>query len=397
MRAPDSTSIPTNGSISIWCFYNYIASMKICHFSDSHLGAGENHPKRGESGLTLRQEDIINSFIEAVDKIIAIKPDVCIHSGDLFDSVRPLNRIMAIAGEQLHRLAEEHGIPTVIISGNHDAPKQPHVGAAIDVFRQIDSLHISAGTRLKVFEIRGSKFFALPYCLTTAIQTEELDKCLPDGNAKHNVLIAHGIAAGMPEFSMAELGELEIPLDVIDRFDYAAMGHFHNYCKVASRAYYAGSTERLSQAEREATKGFVEVDLDPFRVTFHEVRCREMVDIQTINAAGKRGDQLAVILKEKIENLDSSDKIVRLKVEGVTEETLKTIPVDVINELKQKSFALNINFEKAKTDDSGKPFGRSAIGRLDAGFIEFLEVVDLTGFDRERLKREALKYLSLEE
>ncbi len=106
--------------------------MKICHFSDSHLGAGENHPKRGATGLTLRQEDIITSFIEAVDKIIAIKPDVCIHSGDLFDSVRPLNRIMAIAGQQLYRLAEEHGIPTVIISGNHDAPKQPHVGAAIE-------------------------------------------------------------------------------------------------------------------------------------------------------------------------------------------------------------------------------------------------------------------------
>ncbi len=371
--------------------------MKICHFSDSHLGAGENHPKRGSTGLTLRQEDIINSFVEAVDKIIAIKPDVCVHSGDLFDSVRPLNRIMAIAGEQLYRLAEEHGIPTIIISGNHDAPKQPHVGAAIEVFSRIDNLHVSAGTTLRVFETQGSKFFALPHCLTTAIQTEELNKCVPDRSAAHNVLIAHGIAAGMPEFSMAELGELEIPLDVINRFDYAAMGHFHNYSKVASRACYAGSTERLSQAEREASKGFVEVDLDPFQVAFHEVRCREMVDMLTIDAGGKRGDQLAVILRERIESLDSTDKIVRVKVEGMTEETLKTMPVDVINELKQKSFSLNIDFERAKTDDSGKPFGRSAIGRLDAGFVQFLESLDLTGFDQERLKQEALRYLSLEE
>ncbi len=371
--------------------------MKICHFSDSHLGAGGNHPKRGESGLTLRQEDIINSFIEAVDKIIAIKPDICIHSGDLFDSVRPLNRIMAIAAEQLSRLTEDNGVPTIIITGNHDAPKQPHIGAAIEVLKYIDNLYISAGTALQVFEIQGSKFFALPYCLTTAIQIQELDKCMPDRNAEYNILIAHGIAAGMPEFSMAELGELEIPREVMDRFDYVAFGHFHNYSKVGTRAYYAGSTERLTQAERKAAKGFVEIDLDPFRVSFHEVRCREMVDMQTVNAAGKRGDQLAVILKEKIESLDSSDKIVRVKVEGVTEETLKTMPVEVINELRRKSFSLNISFERARTDDSASPIGRSAIGRLDAGFIEFLEAVDLRGFDRERLKREALKYLSVEE
>jgi len=371
--------------------------MKICHFSDSHLGAGENHPKRGVTGLTLRQEDIINSFIEAVDKIIAIKPDVCIHSGDLFDSVRPLNRIMAIAAEQLHRLTEEHDIPTVIISGNHDAPKQPHIGAAIEVFTQIDNLYISAGRGLQVFEILGSKFFALPHCLTTAIQIEELDKCVPDSNAKFNILIAHGIAAGMPEFSMAELGELEIPLKVMDRFDYTALGHFHNHCRVSSRAYYAGSTERLSQAEREAAKGFIEIDIEPFHIMFHKVRCREMVSIQTINAVGKRGDELAEILRGKVESLDSSDKIVRVKVEGVTEETLRTIPADVINELKRKSFSLDVNFERAKTDDSDKPFGRSAIGRLDSGFIEFLDAVELSGFDRERLKREALKYLSFVE
>jgi DNA repair exonuclease SbcCD nuclease subunit len=123
--------------------------MKLCHFSDSHLGAGESHPRRGKSGLTLRQEDIINAFTEAVDKIIEIKPDLCIHAGDIFDSVRPLNRIMAIAGEQLYRLAEEHSIPTVLIAGNHDAPKQPHIGSAIEVYKQIDNLYVVSASRLE--------------------------------------------------------------------------------------------------------------------------------------------------------------------------------------------------------------------------------------------------------
>ncbi|MCK4606766.1 MAG: exonuclease SbcCD subunit D [candidate division Zixibacteria bacterium] len=371
--------------------------MRICHFADSHLGAGENHPRRGKSGLTLRQEDMITAFCEAVDKIIRIKPDLCIHAGDLFHSVRPINRVMAIAGEQFYRLAQENGIPTVIIGGNHDTPKQPHLGSALEVYSRIENLHIAAGGEIEVFEIGDCKCHALPHCLTTDAQNEQLTRCLPDPNARYNVLIAHGVAAGMREFSMADLGEQELPLDILDRFDYAALGHFHNFCQVSRRAFYAGSTERLSQSERTAAKGFAVVDLEPFRVSFHEINCRQMVDIAAIDATGKRGDELARILREQIERVDAGDKIVRVSVTGVSEETLKTIPAQEIAALKQNSFALDIRFEKEKADGVAPEFGRSSIGRLDVAFVEFLDTVELEGFDRQRLKREALQYLAVEE
>ena len=368
--------------------------MKICHIADTHLGAGENHTSRGKSGLTLRQEDIINSFIEAVDKIIEEKPDICIHAGDIFHVVRPTNKIIAIAGEQLHRLAEIHKIPTVIISGNHDAPKQPHIGAAIDIFEHIHNLYISAGVGLKTFTIGDMKLFALPHCLTTDIQKQELAKCVPDPNFKYNVLIMHGVAAGMPEFSMADLGEQELPLNVMERFDYTALGHFHNFCKVAERSYYAGSTERLSQSERDAEKGYISLELDSFDLKFHKVKSRVMIDMPSIQAKGQRGDELAKTIKEQIEKIGSSDKIIRLKVEGVTEETLKTLPTSVLAELKQKSFSLNIQFEKEKSDESVPQFGRAGIGQIDQKFIEFLDTVDLQGFDKERLKNDAMRYLA---
>ena len=371
--------------------------MKLCHFSDCHLGAGENHPKRGDSGLTLRQEDIIAGFTDTVEKIIRIKPDVCLFSGDLFNNVRPINRIIAIAAKQFHKLASENNIPTIIIAGNHDAPKQPHIGAAVEIYKNIENLYIAAESKLEIFRIQNCNFHALPHCLTTKILTDELKKCQPDPTTKYNVLLMHGVAAGMPQFAMAELGEQEIPIELMNKFDYTALGHFHDYSRVASKAYYSGSTERLSQSERKSPKGFLIVDLEPFKVTFQEINTRKMVDLEPINAAGKRGDYLAALIKEKLEKLDSSDKIVRLKIEGVTEETLKTLPVDVINDLKQKSFSLNISFEKEKTDESNNKFGRSAIGQIDTGFVDFLETVDLKGFDKERLKKEALKYLSEEQ
>jgi exonuclease SbcD len=371
--------------------------MRLCHLSDSHLGAGENHPRRGASGLTLRQEDIINSFRLAVNGIIELRPDVCIHSGDLFDKVRPLNSIMAVAGRELFRLAEEAGIPTVLITGNHDAPKQPHVGAAIDVFRQIDNLYVASAGELEIFEIANAKFFALPHCLSASQLKEQVSRCQPDPQARYNILILHGVAAGMPEFSMADLGEQELPLEMMERFDYTALGHYHNFSKVADRAYYAGSTERLSQAERGVTKGFLEISLSPFNVTLHEVPCREVVDIKSFSAAGLRGDQLIVRIRDELDRIQATDKIVRVNVSDMTPETMKTLPGALIGELKESAFDLNLRFEKAPDQGSDRQFGRAAVGRLDSSFAEYLESVELKGLDRARLLEAALRYLRAED
>lgn len=371
--------------------------MKFCHFGDSHIGAGGNYPRRGESGLTLRQEDILRSFVESIDRMIEIRPDFCIHAGDIFDSVRPTNRIMALVGEELHRLACIAEIPTVIIAGNHDAPKQPHVGAAIEVYAKIPNLYPVASSKLEVIQIGETAIFALPHCLTTEIQQQELARLVPDPDSKFNVMIAHGVAAGMPEFSMADLGEQELPVNLLDRFDYAALGHFHNSCQVSKKGWYSGSTERLSQSERDSEKGFLEVNLDPFDVKFHAVETRPMIDMQPIDASGKRGDELAEMIREKVNGCDSSDKIVRVKVKGVSEETLKTLPSHVISDLKQESWSLDISFEKEDRGEERVAVGRSAIGRIDEGFIEFIETADLSGFDKDKLRKDALVYLSQED
>jgi DNA repair exonuclease SbcCD nuclease subunit len=371
--------------------------MRICHLADSHLGAGEHHAQRGETGLTVRQEDILNSFGEAVERIIALRPDVCLHAGDLFHAVRPLNRIMAIAGDWLHRLAGEAGIPTVVIAGNHDSPRQPYVGAALDVYRRIPNLYVATGDRTERFRFGDTCVTVLPHCHTIDVQKAQLSLCVPDPAARFNVLMLHGVASGMPEFSMADLGEQELPLEIMAPFDYTALGHFHNCCQVGPRAWYAGSTERLSQSEREAPKGFLEVSLDPFAVTFYEVATRPMVDLLTVDASGRRGDQVLADIRRRLQDIGSTDKIVRIKVEGVSDETLRTMPSDQLADLKRQTFALDVRFEKAKDPEAESQFGQSAIGRLDQGFVTYLETVDLTGFDQERLVAGALKYLRPED
>ena len=366
--------------------------MRLCHFSDSHLGAGANHPRRGESGLTLRQEDIVRAFEAAVDKIIALKPDLCIHSGDLFHHVRPLNTIMSIAGRELHRLAEQAGIPTVIMTGNHDAPRQTHIGPALDVYRQIKNLHVATESRLHRFEFGDTTVTALPHCLTTAIQKSALADCQPNTEAKHNILVLHGVVAGMPEFSMADLGEQEIDPELLAQFDYVALGHYHNYSQVGPGAFYAGSTERLSQAERSSPKGLLEVNLEPLSVVFHEVPTRSMVDLPRIEAAGKRGDELAAELVKKLAEIESPEKIVRVTISGVTDETLGTIPAGTLDRLRKDNFQLDIRFEKETPTDQ-VAFGEAVGSGLEQKLAEFIRTTDTEGFEPDRLVEMARQYL----
>lgn len=369
--------------------------MRLCHLADTHLGAGENHPRKAPDGLTERQHDIIRTFTEAIDKIIDLRPDLCIHAGDLFHTVRPTNRIMAIAAEQLHRLAEIARIPTLIITGNHDAPKQSGHGPALDVFRTIDNLAVVAGSRMEILEIAGVMITALPHCLTTEIQKTELARCHPDPNAPYNVLVMHGVAAGMEEFSMVELGEQELPLDVMEGYDYVALGHFHNFRQVADRAWYAGSTERLSQSEREADKGFAEIDLDNFHVAFHKVASRVMVDIPALDATGMRGDEVVKMVREQVSRVGGEDKIIRVRLTNVSEEARKTIPAQELQQIRQQSYALDVQFQRPeRKPDQATSLGRSGIGRLDKAFLDFLTEQPLDGFDIDRLKSSALGYLT---
>ncbi len=201
----------------------------------------------------------------------------------------------------------------------------------------------------------------------------------------------------MPEFSMADLGEQEIPKESFEGFDYIALGHYHNFSQVAPHAYYAGATERTSQSERDFAKGFVQVDLDPWNVSFVEIPSRVMLDMPALDVSGKRGDEIAEAVKEEIEKIGGGDKVVRLTVKGASEEALKTIPSGVIADLRQRTYALDIRFEKDRSESQATQFGRAAIGRLDKSFVTFLDTVDLSGFDSERLRAEGLKYLSAEQ
>src|SRR5882757_4369042 len=97
--------------------------MRIAHLADLHLGFRAYH-RLGAGGINARERDVAQAFRNALDSIIASKPDLIVIAGDVFHSVRPSNSAIADAFRQFMRLrtALPH-TPIVLIAGDHDSPR----------------------------------------------------------------------------------------------------------------------------------------------------------------------------------------------------------------------------------------------------------------------------------
>jgi exonuclease SbcD len=379
--------------------------MRFVHISDSHLGATGFSRRLSPSGFNQREEDICNAFTSAVDQILQLKPDFVLHTGDLFHTVRPTNRIINFAVRQILRITGSQ-IPMVIISGNHDTPKQRSVGSVFSFFEVLSPLlYPIYRNQYETIKLNGGIVHAIPHCLDQEDLRKELAKVkLSDGrrtadhgrNSAFNILMLHGVVAGIPEFSMGELAEQEIPASYLKMpFDYVALGHYHRHCQVEPRVFYAGSTERLSMSEMGQEKGFVEVDLESGEINFHRVPTRDMIELPEIDAGHLDQEQVLVKIEKRIETADITEKIVRLRVVGIPEDVYNSLDFRRIGELKSKAFHFDLRFEK-KEEKATEQAGQTSIGKLSREFELFLKQTAVENLDKDRLFKLGLGYLSAE-
>ncbi len=370
-------------------------SVRFVHIADTHLGAGGFGNKLSENGINQREEDICAAFTSAIDQIIEIRPDFVIHAGDLFHMVRPTNRIINLAIKEILRMTTR-GIPAVIISGNHDAPKQRSVGHVLSIFENLQDVYPIFRSRYETLELAGVNICCLPHCLTPEILHEQFEHIRPDPSGL-NVLVAHGVAAGIERFSMAELSEEEIPSSILGAgFNYVALGHYHKYTEVQDKVYYAGSTERLTFGEIGEEKGFLEVEIPDLKATFHPVPTRDMIELTTIDSRGMDYDTLEKAINENISSRDFQDKIARLKILNLTEALYNNLPVRDIKSLTSSAFFFKLIAER---EEAGKVYLEEGLkfGRLFDEFKAYLEKRPVPNLDREKLLELAEKYLQLYE
>ncbi|MFH8735215.1 MULTISPECIES: exonuclease SbcCD subunit D [unclassified Streptomyces] len=252
--------------------------MRLLHTSDWHLGRafhrvnmlGAQAEFIGHLVATVRERDV----------------DAVVVSGDVYDRAVPPLAAVELFDDALHRLAEQ-GIPTVMISGNHDSARRLGVGAGL-IGRAGIHLRTDPGacaTPVLIPDASGDvALYGLPY-LEPALVKDEFAVSKPGHEAvlaaamdrvradlaerpagTRSVVLAHAFVTG-GEASDSERditvgGVAAVPSGVFDGVDYVALGHLHGSQVISERVRYSGSPLPYSFSEADHRKSMWLVDLD---------------------------------------------------------------------------------------------------------------------------------------
>lgn len=322
--------------------------MRLVHLSDLHLGFRQ-FQRVTPAGINQREADVAQSFTRAIDKVIALAPDLVLIGGDVFHTVRPTNPAILHAFTQFKRLAE--ALPqaiVVIVAGNHDMPRSGETRCILRLFLELGFHIVDSEPRRLNFPNRDLSILAVPDLPPGSVEL------VPDLNVKHNVLLLHGEVEGaLPAGAREdERASMPIPASAVahERWDYVALGHYHVYRKVGPNAYYCGSLDYTSSnawgeyAEERAAKlpgkGLIERDLASGKQTFHWLPVtRKIIDLPLVNARGLSAHDLDAAIAAAVEKCPEGieGKVVRLVVNDVPRHVAREIDHQKLREYQRRA------------------------------------------------------------
>ena len=270
---------------------------KIAHISDLHLGK------------ILRSQDLVQDqaaiLTQIVEKIRALKLDLVVIAGDVFDRSIPSESAQTMFGwfmAELKRALPQNG-RILVIPGNHDSPKR--IAFAAELFESV-GIHLVSEILLSptlVLEKGGKRaaVWALPFvthgtysefkrrlaeegqveagCTETKNETISsmasrmesiIANLLPPKSASEseydlNILVAHCYVRGavLSESDIAFIGGTEaVPVSLFEAFDYVALGHLHKMQALSPKVWYSGAPMPMSFGDEGIEKGFLYVELE---------------------------------------------------------------------------------------------------------------------------------------
>jgi exonuclease SbcD len=342
-------------------------SLRIVHLADSHLGFS-SYSRLDQHGQNRIEEMVYSGFEQAVEKIIQIHPDAVVHAGDVFHHVRPKIKPLVIFQRGLQRL-NGAGIPVIVISGNHDAPKSYSQTSPFRLFDGLRGVYIAQRYQYERFEIGDYNFHCIPFCLEPQDYLDEFQKIERKGR---DVLVMHGLVESLKNRKMRSVGEHELKDSLLkSEFDYIALGHFHGQTPIAANAWYSGSVEYFNFGEAEDRKGMLLVDLETGRAEQVEVRPKYMIDHPAVDCSGMTSEELAECLLDLCHEDEIRDRMVRITLRNVNRAAYRSIDQSRLNRL--GSAALYFKIKPEFLDDQERverPVDRL---RLHEEFARFME------------------------
>jgi len=380
--------------------------MRLIHLADLHLGYRQ-YQRLTPGGVNQREADVAATFRTAIDRVIALRPEVVVVAGDIFHSVRPTNQAILHAFLQFTRLRRE--LPESIIllvAGNHDTPRATETGGILQLFAQLGLTVVDREATRLSFPEKELSILAVP-----DVPGLIRPPLTPDPATRFNVLVIHGEVQGMLPAGAAttDRASVEISHDELGatRWDYVAFGHYHVYREIAPNAYYSGSIDYTSAntwgelyEQRVAGipgKGFIERDLDSGRHKFHPLPAmRPLLDLPPIGATGLSAAELDDRVQALVEGIDGGvdDKIVRATIRDVPRHIARELDHKRIREYKRRALNFQLDLlrpELTRSHASGAPGRRPSLNEM---VREKLLARPLDAeIDRAALVDRAMKYL----
>ncbi|MGW9430660.1 exonuclease SbcCD subunit D [Streptomyces decoyicus] len=252
--------------------------MRFLHTSDWHLGRSFHRVS-----LLSAQRAFLDHLVETVR---AREIDAVLVAGDVYDRAVPPLAAVELFDDALHRLAGL-GVPTVMISGNHDSARRLGVGSGL---MEQAGIHLrtdpaGCGTPVLLTDAHGPvALYGLPYLEPAMVRdtlgarradhAEVLGAAMDRVRADladrpagtRSVVLAHAFVTGGAvsdsERDITVGGVASVPAAVFDGVDYVALGHLHGCQTLTERVRYSGSPLAYSFSEAGHRKSSWIVDLD---------------------------------------------------------------------------------------------------------------------------------------
>ena len=271
--------------------YNYRKDlhMKFFHLSDLHIGL-----KLINRDLRKHQEYILNQVIRIAERE---KPDAILIAGDIYDKAIPSAEAVEVFNHFITDLTMVLPKATIMmVSGNHDS------GPRIDCFRDVlsrQNLYMigmppqteeALIEKIVLHDNYGSVcFYLLPFVKPSMVKqvvgtdengnpfsyNETIHKLIERehiDSSERNVLVSHQfylpVGKNPDEIERMDseiktIGNIdEVSADILEKFDYTALGHIHKPMKVGSEYFrYCGTPLACSISEAGQQKGIIMVEM----------------------------------------------------------------------------------------------------------------------------------------
>ena len=320
--------------------------MKFFHLSDLHIGL-----KLINRDLREDQEYILKQITELA---VREQPDAVVVAGDIYDKAVPSAEAVEVFDHFISGLTKALPDTSVmLISGNHDSGPRVNCFRSVLSRQNVHMIGLPPRTEEEFIEkavltdeYGRVNFYLLPFVKPSMVKrvvgTDENGNNLSYNETltrligreqineeERNILVSHqfylpaGKSADEVERMDSEIRTVgnidQVSAGILERFDYAALGHIHKPMKVGSGSIrYCGTPLACSVSEAEQQKGIVMVEMGPkgdveiSTLPLEPLRQVRVIrgELEEVLAKGC-GDYVTVILTDRVDLdiFDMQDRI----------------------------------------------------------------------------------------